>query len=446
MTGIRPLRLPLRNSLAVLLAMLVCLVTGSATPAGAQTVWHVPDDPGAATIAEALASAQAGDEIIIAPGAYLEYDLIMTEGVYLRSEANDPQSVIVDAAGLGRILTGTDLTGATIISGLTLTGGLATGGDPEGLGGAIYLLRSSPQINDCHFQANIADYGGGLYLRDHSDPVVTSCTFAANQSASAGGGAFCHLSCTPAFSLCTFAGNTALGIGGGFYAALGSNPSLVGCTFADNDAPLGAAISGWGESVATVTGTLVAENSGGWAVEGDLGSTAAFSCSDIFGNEGGDWQGPIADQVGGEGNFSADPAFCRSANSLFPYTLDEDSPCVDAPEGCGQVGAWGIGCGTGVGVPIALIVNRLHPNHPNPFNPTTVIRFDLARDGPVALKVYAVDGRQVATLVNEALPAGTHQRTWDGTDRNGRRVASGVYFCQIVAGTYRQTQRMALVK
>jgi hypothetical protein len=442
MNGIRPIQNPLTS----LVAMMACLALGTVAPAGAQTIWHVPDDPGAATIAEALASAVAGDSILIAPGTYFEHDLVMTEGVLLRSELNDPHSVIIDAASQGRVMIGIDLTSATAIVGVTLTGGLASGGDPDGLGGAMFLLRSSPDIGDCVIQANAADYGGGLYLRDLSDPVVTNCRFVANESASAGGGVFCHLNAAPLFSLCTFAANTAFGLGGGLFASSGSHPSLEQCTFADNEALLGAAMSSWSDSPASVAGVLIAENLAGWAVEGDLNSTATFSCCDIFGNEGGDWQGPLADQVGSEGNFSADPFFCRESASLSPYSLAEDSPCVDAPGGCGQVGAWGVGCGAVVGVPGIPIASRLHPSHPNPFNPATVIRFDLVRDGPVALQIYAVDGRLIATLIDEPLPAGAHQRTWDGTDRNGRRVASGVYFCRLVAGPDRQTQRMALVK
>ena len=179
---------PSCGAITLAAVMLVGLVAATAGSAGAQTTWHVPDDPGAATIAEALASAVAGDTIVVAPGTYFEHDLAMTEGVLLRSELNDAQSVIVDAAGLGRVMTGTDLTGATEISSITLTGGPATGGDPDGLGGAVYLLRSSPALNDCRFVDNSADYGGAFYLRDHSDPVVVGCTFAGNASASAGRG------------------------------------------------------------------------------------------------------------------------------------------------------------------------------------------------------------------------------------------------------------------
>ena len=105
---------PSCGAITLAMVMLVCLVAATAGSVGAQTTWHVPDDPEAATIAEALASALAGDTIVIAPGTYFEHDLVMTEGVLLRSELNDAQNVIVDAAGLGRVMTGTDLTGATV--------------------------------------------------------------------------------------------------------------------------------------------------------------------------------------------------------------------------------------------------------------------------------------------------------------------------------------------
>jgi subtilisin-like proprotein convertase family protein len=89
---------------------------------------------------------------------------------------------------------------------------------------------------------------------------------------------------------------------------------------------------------------------------------------------------------------------------------------------------------------------RILGNSPNPFNPRTVISFDLARTGPVNLDIYDLRGRLVRTLVESNLPAGRHQVTWDGLDRNGQMSASGVYFTKLRAGGDAKVNKMTLVR
>jgi len=70
-----------------------------------------------------------------------------------------------------------------------------------------------------------------------------------------------------------------------------------------------------------------------------------LECCDIYGNEGGDWTGIIAPQLGINGNISLDPRFCREVYSDNPYTLTDDSPCAeDYNPGCGPIGSFGVGC------------------------------------------------------------------------------------------------------
>jgi hypothetical protein len=88
----------------------------------------------------------------------------------------------------------------------------------------------------------------------------------------------------------------------------------------------------------------------------------------------------------------------------------------------------------------------LHQNSPNPFNPTTTIRFDIARAGRVTLRVYDVSGRLVRTIIDENLPAGHHKAVWDGRDRGGQEAASGVYFCRLTAGDFVKARKMTLLK
>jgi len=88
----------------------------------------------------------------------------------------------------------------------------------------------------------------------------------------------------------------------------------------------------------------------------------------------------------------------------------------------------------------------LRQNHPNPFNPTTSIGFALPGTAQTELVVYTIDGRRIATLINEVMPAGEHHVSWDGRDEGGRPVASGAYFYRLKAGENLLVKRMVLVK
>lgn len=80
--------------------------------------------------------------------------------------------------------------------------------------------------------------------------------------------------------------------------------------------------------------------------------------------------------------------------------------------------------------PAGVIPGRygLDQNFPNPFNPSTVIRYHLPADARVTLKVYDILGREIATLVEGLMPAGSHSVTW-----NASSYGSGVYFARLSA-------------
>ena len=88
----------------------------------------------------------------------------------------------------------------------------------------------------------------------------------------------------------------------------------------------------------------------------------------------------------------------------------------------------------------------LHPNRPNPFNPSTEIAFDLPERGTASLIVYDVRGERVRALANGMLAAGPHRLRWDGTDDNGRAAASGVYLCALESAGQRATRRLLLLR
>jgi hypothetical protein len=83
----------------------------------------------------------------------------------------------------------------------------------------------------------------------------------------------------------------------------------------------------------------------------------------------------------------------------------------------------------------------LWPNYPNPFNPSTTIRYSLPEAGHVSLYIYDITGRLVEQLVNQHIPAGYHTVTWDASS-----YSSGVYIARLKAGSSIKTQKMVLMK
>ena len=89
---------------------------------------------------------------------------------------------------------------------------------------------------------------------------------------------------------------------------------------------------------------------------------------------------------------------------------------------------------------------HLDQNWPNPFNPTTNIRFALPRRAPVSLTIYHVSGRRVRKLINGTVDSGEHVVVWDGKDEGGRPAASGVYFCRLSVGREARLNRLVLLR
>ena len=87
--------------------------------------------------------------------------------------------------------------------------------------------------------------------------------------------------------------------------------------------------------------------------------------------------------------------------------------------------------------------NKFHvsQNYPNPFNPSTIIKYDVAKQGYVKILVYDILGREVKTLVNELLKPGRYEALFDGSN-----LTTGVYYYRMNAGDYSETKKMLLIK
>ncbi len=219
-------------------------------------------------------------------------------------------------------------------------------------------------------------FGGGLWCRRAYDSVLSGVTFHGNGADSEGGGLFL-LDRSPLIVDCTFTENHA-GQGGGVLIR-NLQPSLLRCTFLANRAGQGGAIGLWGAGADATSCTFVANFSSnrGSVVATQYASDVAFhncilafseggavvwcyygqynihlDCCDVYGNEGGDWIGCIAEQVGIDGNLCVDPLFCLDAVPDQPYSLHADSPCSpEQSQGCGLIGAWDVACDATVAQP-----------------------------------------------------------------------------------------------
>lgn len=107
-----------------------------------------------------------------------------------------------------------------------------------------------------------------------------------------------------------------------------------------------------------------------------------------------------------------------------------------------------VGVDTEVGNPNIAEKFRLSQNYPNPFNPETTIEFYVPHGfiGPVKVRIYNVLGQQVKTLINQNLPPGDHEVIWRGSNEQGVKVASGLYFYGLLTNRLSEFKKMILLK
>jgi hypothetical protein len=113
-----------------------------------------------------------------------------------------------------------------------------------------------------------------------------------------------------------------------------------------------------------------------------------------------------------------------------------------------------VGGGVRAFSPLRLERNEVQPtyrdelaqNVPNPFNPSTTIAYSLAGDSDVTLAIFDVKGSRVKTLASGHETTGIHRVPWDGTNERGTRVSSGVYFYRLIAGSFKDTKKMVLLR
>lgn len=230
----------------------------------------------------------------------------------------DSSPRMIDCAFIGneaRFGAGIECVGGSII----LEGCSLTENDAPLDGGAVRIIECSAMLDHCWFEENEANGGSALAIYFGSFAVVEHCTFVSNV-ASYGGTVDCWGDSSPILRSCTFYGNYGPDRGTAIRCEESSFPEVERCIISFGDE---------GEPV--------------WC---DGTSGAYLTCCDIYGNEGGDWVGCIADQLGQDGNISEHPLFCGP--EIEDFTIADNSPCAPFtppnPE-CDLIGAWPVGCG-----------------------------------------------------------------------------------------------------
>jgi len=475
------------------LAMAILAVVAIATGATAADL-HVPATY--STIAAALANASSGDRVIVAPGTYREHDLDLVAGVTLVGNPAGPETVVIDAVGQGRVLRAENLDRRAVVNGVTLTGGRARGethyarsgggilishsevrlenvrvignvadgsgggvratasavlllncviGDniaAEGGGGLDSSYGSSPTLTQCEIASNEAAWGGGAAVRGPSVARFFSCQFTDNQAQrepGLGGAVATDLGAMPSFTECVLMGNAA-NHGGGVFSGSDARPSFSNVTLHQN----GASVAGGGlychGDGASLDHTIIAFHEGS-AVSCPDGAPLAVAACDIYGNSGGDWNGALGGRLGLSGNISADPLFCEATN----LRLQDTSPCSPERSGVGLIGALEVGCISAVDLPDPVLPASIGAS-PNPFNPRTVLSYNVPQAGHVRLSVYDVQGRLLDVLVDESRAQGEHQLTWHARDQRGRNLASGTYLLVLETARERVSQKVSLIR
>jgi hypothetical protein len=319
-----------RRQALLILAFLLSSVTCGVASAD---IINVPGDY--ASIQAAIAAAQAGDEIIVAPGTYNEAIDFLGKAVYLHS-SDGADLTTIDSTGLEASVV-VCMSGElpdTIIEGFTITGGTGTyeAWLDRFVGGAMANFYSDPTVNNCIFTGNTAYYGGGMY-NEGASPTVTNCMFT-NNEAGDGGGMYNHNASHPKVADCTFADNLANHGGGmcnwfysnpilsacifsghtglsasGMYNGFYSSPIVEECEFIQNHGEYGCgAMANMDHTAPIITGCLFLENTSGYS------GAAICNCESTPTVEACTFEGNWADQDGGAiENQDSDPEIddCR---------------------------------------------------------------------------------------------------------------------------------------
>jgi hypothetical protein len=463
---------------------LVIFVAAALSSASADVI-VIPVDY--STIQAGIYASQQSDTILVQPGVYHENLVIQGHGVTLASEflmTGDTSYIyitVIDGDSLDTVIRIEDWNDPpSTVCGFTITNGAS-----DYFGGGVFIENGSTVRNNIIVynessrgggihsvgDAVIADnvigknhvtvagggiitygggftverniigentsdtYGGGIHIEDSEYVIIRDNIITGNHSSSHGGG------------IVFYTDDSGGQLSGNLIAGnITDNGCAVDLNFGEYDISNNTICNNSGTSHSVIfeqycIAVLVNNifwDSGDQPIYFDSTSTVSVNYCDVRGG------------FSGAGNIDSYPIFVDTANGDFH--LQAGSPCIDAgdpdspldPDGTrADMGAFYFDQlvridESGSELPVLF---RLFDNHPNPFNATTQISFELPESRQVTLTIYDLLGRKITTLTDGYLQAGAHNIVFDASE-----LASGVYFYQLRAGNRIETKRMALIK
>ncbi len=280
-------------------------------------------------------------------------------GIYIRSgsqarvencriQSNDSTGILVefgasatitgcqfsDNAAFGlRLASGT----AAIVTGCTFNSATV---NARGESAAIRAFDSQLDVRGC----TIGNRNGNGIESYQSELAVRSSRFVNNLSSNNGGAIAIYWSeeNTVSIDSCLFSGNQAAN-GGGLYLAQVGTLGISHSTFVNNEKGIYANVEGNFVGPITLSDCIIAFSTAGPGIDDASGILSpTISCTDLFGNAGGDWIGELGGQLGARGNIAQDPLFCDAASGEF--TIAASSPCAATHSSCGGMGVYEVGC------------------------------------------------------------------------------------------------------
>jgi hypothetical protein len=333
--------------------------------AWATTYTVLPDGSGDyPTIEAAIDASVNGDVVELGDGTFrgpgnrdVEYS---NKLITVRSQSTDPGTCIIDCGGSaaephGGFTVDSEavLEGVTVCNGYNENnmGAVCAWGEAtirncvirnnsSAMGGAGAYCADSATFDHCWFIENVSAYGAGaVRVGNESSPRFVSCYFLNNT------GLACTVNSYAEFTSCVFSGGS-LG-GWGAVGSIFEGVDMVGCTITNFDpSPTGGVICAELGSHVVIENTLIAWNRTQVTVYCTGWSAVTLTCSNMYGNTGGDWTDCCWGQLGLNGNICLDPQFCSASPSEdLDWSIHSESPCAPAQSGCGLIGAESVGCG-----------------------------------------------------------------------------------------------------
>jgi len=432
------------------------------------------------SIQEGINAAQAGDTILVSPGTYYENINFESKSIIVKSTAGYDQTTIhgPDSStviyyksyeNLRPVIEGFKITNGEIgiisVGSITIKNNWIVNNSGSGILVRPWRLIPYPIITGNIIENN---QGSGILIgttsKGPSIPTISNNIIKGNNNTGIMiMGTWSYYSKDPSiFNNLIFGNNIGIIIMNKVNSAKYADVSICDNTIVDN--------SGYG--VQAIWAAPIIRDCIIWNNNNDLSFTLVSSSTLVMYSDikDGDYSSMV-------GNISSDPLFVDG--QLGAYYLshinagqNQQSPCIDS----GSLPAVALGLQSmttrtdeafdadqvdmgyhyRVSTPtnveeIELAIGgpesyKISQNYPNPFNPLTTIQYIIPNRTYVKLNILNLSGQLVNTLVSEFKSAGIYNVSWDGTDFEGQKVPSGMYFYKMKAGEFVYTRRMLLIK